>query len=313
MENELLSLREQMLSFMVLLAIGYAALRTKLVSESVVDAIPPLILRYVLPAMLLAKLPVAGTPEKLLTMGWVALAVGIMFGVHMLLAWVSGKIMRIKPPTFQVHLAVCGLPNSAFVGYPLLFIMFPADTALFMAVYMLWDTVMLFVVAPVLLNPVKEKRKQNWRILVSPANVAMVIAMAMLLMQIRFPASVQTTLTGIGDMSKPLGLFYIGAEIARCGAVRLLRRKELYGMLPFKLLLAPACIFHVIRQLLPVDDMHLLMIGIMSMLPSMITVCIQAKEYGTDYEYASGGLLLTTVASMITMPLMMEWMMGRLL
>lgn len=312
MESELLILREQMVSFMTLLVIGYIAMRTRLATDTMVDALPGLILRYVLPAMLLAKLPIAGTPKMLLTMGWVALAIGVMFAVHMLLAWLSGKLMCIKQPSFNVHLAVCGLPNSAFVGYPLLFIMFPDDTALFMTVYMLWDTVMLFVVAPVLLNPSKEGRKQDWKVLLSPANVSMAIAMGMLLLQIRLPASIQSTLAGIGDMSKPLGLFYIGAEIARCGAVKLLRRKELYGMLPFKLILAPACIFFLLRTLLPVDDMHLMMICIMSMLPSMITVCIQSKAYGTDYEYASGGLLLTTTVSMVTMPLMIQWMMAYL-
>lgn len=301
-------LREQMVSFLTLLVIGYAFLKTHLINESVVDAIPPVILRYVLPAMLLAKLPVAGTPDKLLTMGWVLLAIVIMFGIHMLLSFLSGKLMRLKQPTFNVHLTVCGLPNSAFVGYPLLFIMFPDDTALFMATYMLADSVMLFGVAPILLNPAKGGKKQNWKVLISPTNVTMVVAMVMLVFQLRFPAPIESTLLEIGNMSKPLGLFYIGADIARRGAARLLKRWELYGMLPVKLILAPICIFFLVRQLLPIDDIYLMMVGIMAMLPSMVTICIQAKEYGSDAEYASGGLLLTTLASVITMPVLMKFM-----
>lgn len=307
METELAILQEQMVSFFTLLVIGYAFARTKLVKDEVIDAVPSLIMRLVLPAMLLAKLPVAGTPEQLLHMGWVLLAIVLMFGVHMLFAFLSGKAMGLKQPTLNVHLAVCGLPNSAFVGYPLLFILFPDDTALFMATYMIMDTVMLFGVAPILLNPAGRGEKRDWKVLASPTNVCMVIAMAMLLLGLKFPPPIQATLAGIGDMSKPLGLFYIGADIARQGAAKLLKRWQLYGMLPVKLVLAPICVFWLIHWLLPIDDMHIMMVGIMAMLPSMITVCIQAKEYGTDAEYASGGLLVTTVASMFTMPLVMGW------
>lgn len=308
METELAILREQMVSFLTLLAIGYGAMKSKLISEAAADAIPSLVMRLVLPAMLLAKLPVAGTRSELMTMGWVLLAIAIMFGVHMLFAFLSGKLIRLRQPTFNVHLTVCGLPNSAFVGYPLLFIMFPDDTALFMAAYMLLDTVMLFGVAPVLLDPAGKGGKRDWRGLISPTNVCMVIALTMLLLGLHFPAPIQSTLAGIGDMSKPLGLFYIGTDIARRGAGKLLKRWQLYGMLPVKLILAPVCIFWLIHALLPISDMYLMMVGIMSMLPSMLTICIQAKEYGSDGEYASGGLLLSTIVSMFTMPVVMGWM-----
>lgn len=297
-----------MVSFLTLLGIGYAFFRTRLVSETVVDAVPALVMRYVLPAMLLAKLPVAGTTDQLLHMGWVLLAIMLMFGVHMLLAFLSGKLMRLPQPTLNVHVAVCGLPNSAFVGYPLLFIMFPNDTALFMATYMLMDAVMLFGVAPVLLDSSGKGGKRNWKVLFSPTNVSMVIALGMLLLGLKFPTPIQTTLAEVGNMSKPLGLFYIGADIARLGAGKLLKRWQLYGMLPVKLVLAPVCIFWLVRALFSLDDKYTMMIGIMSMLPSMITVCIQAKEYGSDAEYASGGLLVTTLASLFTMPVVMGWM-----
>lgn len=308
MDVELVILQEQMVSFLTLLVIGYIFFRSRLIGDAEVDAIPNLVMRYVLPAMLLAKLPEAGTADQLLQMGWVLLAIILMFAVHMALAFLSGKLMRLKQPTLNVHIAVCGLPNSAFVGYPLLFIMFPNDTALFMATYMIMDAVMLFGVAPMILDPVGKGAKRNWRVLLTPTNGAMVFAMGMLLLGIHFPSSIQTTLAGIGDMSKPLALFFIGADIARRGAGQLLRRWQLYGMLPVKLVLAPVCIFWLVRTFIPLDKTYLMMVGIMSMLPSMITVCIQAKEYGTDQEYASGGLLVTTITSIFTMPIVMGWM-----
>ena len=311
METELVILREQMTSFLLLLGIGYLFAKTRLIQGSVIDAIPVLVMRYILPAMLLAKLPIAGTVDQLLRMGWVLLAIALMFAIHMLFAYLSGRLMQLQQPTMNVHLAVCALPNSAFVGYPLLFIIFPDDTALFMATYMLVDSIMLFGVAPVLLNPTAN-RCRNWHVLLSPTNICMVIALLMLLFGIKFPGSIQATLADTGDMSKSLGLFYIGADIGRRGIKHLLNRWQLYAMLPVKLILAPITIFWAIKILIPIETKYLMMIGVMSMLPSMITVCIQAKEYGSDPEYASGGLLITTIASMITMPTIMglltEWM-----
>lgn len=311
MEAELAILREQMVSFLLLLAIGYLFSKLKLVSTQVIDAVPALIMNFVLPAMLLGKLPAAGTWDLLMHMGGVLAAVAVMFGIHMLFAYLSGKLLRLKQPTMNVHMVVCGLPNSAFVGYPLLFIMFPDDTALFMATYMLLDSVMLFGVAPVLLNPEHERGMERFKGLISMNNAALVIGLIMLALGLRFPAVVENTLTGIGDMSKPLGLFFIGADIARRGAAKLLRRWQLYAMLPVKLVLAPVCIFLILSHF-SLDSKYLMMIGVMSMLPSMITVCIQAEHYHSDAEYASGGLLVTTLASMLTMPVVMTWMVGRM-
>lgn len=180
MQAELAILREQMVSFLLLPAIGYCFCKTKLIDSRVVDAIPSLIMKFVLPAMLLGKLPAVGTWESLMHMGGVLAAIALMFGPHMLFAFLSGKLLRLKQPTMNVHLTVCGLPNSAFVGYPLLFIMFPDDTALFMATYMPMDSFMLFGVTPVLLNPDHEHGLKKFNVLISVSNVCLVIGIAML-------------------------------------------------------------------------------------------------------------------------------------
>jgi len=308
LEAERLVLRQQMASFLTLLVIGFIAYKIRLLSDSVVDALPALMMRVVLPAMLLGKLPAAGTVEQIMQLSWVFVAICVMFAIHMAFAFMSGKAMRMKGPSFDVHLTVCGLPNSAFVGYPLLFIMFPEDTALFMVPYMIADGVMLFGLAPVLLMPKGAEVKRDWkRILLAPTNIILPIGLAMLFFGIRFPQAVESTLIDIGNMSKGLGLIYIGANIARCGVLQLLKRWQLYFMVLVKMVLVPVCVFWALRFLLPLSDMYLTMVSIMAMLPSMVTICIQAREYDSDAEYAFGGLLVTTLASIVTMPLVMSW------
>ena len=308
MEAELQILREQTTIFLILLLIGYVFYKIRLVNDTVVNSIPPLVLRLILPSMLLARLPLSGTRDEVLSMGWVLLGIIIMFGIHMLLAFLIGKIMRLKQPTMNVHLCVCALPNSAFVGYPLLFEIFPNET-LFMAPYMLVDAFMLFVIAPILLNPGKDGGfKLDPRVFLTPANFCLVIGVIMLMTGLKLPPVLQTTCSELGSMSKGLGLFFIGAQIGRLGILHLIKRWQLYVMCVVKLVIAPVIIFYVLRLIGPLDYRYMVMISIMSMLPSMLTICMQAQDYGTDPDYAFGGLLLTTVIGMITMPVILSWL-----
>lgn len=44
-------------------------------------------------------------------------------------------------------------------------------------------------------------------------------------------------------------------------------------------------------------------VTIFSMLPSMLIITILSKEYNAAPDYASGSILITTAASLVTMPL----------
>jgi len=48
------------------------------------------------------------------------------------------------------------------------------------------------------------------------------------------------------------------------------------------------------------------MITTFSMLPSMVVVCMLASQNGSDADYATAGLIVTTLCSMVTMPLVMK-------
>ena len=49
------------------------------------------------------------------------------------------------------------------------------------------------------------------------------------------------------------------------------------------------------------------MITTLSMLPSMVVVCMLAAQNKSDDDYATAGLIVTTLCSMVTMPLVMRF------
>lgn len=76
-----------------------------------------------------------------------------MIGILLVIAYISSKLMRMKPPTSYINMAVIGFPNTGFIGYPLLLAMFSETGALAVAVYVIVDQVTFWTIVPVLTKP----------------------------------------------------------------------------------------------------------------------------------------------------------------
>ena len=62
-------------------------------------------------------------------------------------------------------------------------------------------------------------------------------------------------------------------------------------------------IFYIILGLLPISAEIRMTMTLTSAMPVMSSVVMMANAYGTDGDYAMGGILVTTVCSIVTLPL----------
>ena len=68
--------------------------------------------------------------------------------------------------------------------------------------------------------------------------------------------------------------------------------------------------FFILRAIGVLTAEELIMITTLSMLPSMVVVCMLAAQNKSDDEYATAGLIVTTLCSMVTMPLVIKFITG---
>ena len=303
-------LLNQMFVFFTLIAIGFAAQRIKLLNDMSIDALSSLVVRLILPCMVCTTVVNGATIEGVLDKIPFFLCSFLMIGILLVIAFISSKLMRMKPPTSYINMAVIGFPNTGFIGYPLLLAMFPETGALAVAVYVIVDQVTFWTIVPVLTKPQISVRDISLKKLINPPFISLIVGLVLIALNIHPSNVAWDTVTNVGSTSKYFALIYIGADIGRKGFKSIVKIPKVFLTIPIKLIFAPIAVFFILRAIGVLTAEELIMITTLSMLPSMVVVCMLAAQNKSDDEYATAGLIVTTLCSMVTMPLVMKFITG---
>ena len=122
------------------------------------------------------------------------------------------------------------------------------------------------------------------------------LALIFILTGIHLPEILNTAFSKIGATATPLAMIYLGGVFACMDVKKYILKLDYYGIVAIKMLIFPV-IFYIILGLLPIS------MTLTSAMPVMSSVVMMANAYGTDGDYAMGGILVTTVCSIVTLPL----------
>jgi hypothetical protein len=141
----------------------------------------------------------------------------------------------------------------------------------------------------------------------NPMIVAITAGLAWSALDMPFPAPMESFLALLGGAATPGALFAIGASLAGKSAERL----SVAGYLAtFKLVVHPAAVALAALVLFPVEGFPAMVMIAAAALPVAGNVYILAQHYGVAPARVSASILISTVASIVTVPLVVAWLQG---
>ena len=133
--------------------------------------------------------------------------------------------------------------------------------------------------------------------------IACITAMLLYFLQTPVPSFLQAFITNLGNLTAPLSMMIIGASLAQMPLKELFLDKKLLLFSLVKLLLLPA-VWMIMVNCVAEQEILRGVCLVMMATPAGSMTAMLAQQYGGDYETASRGVALTTVLSVITMPLL---------
>ena len=133
--------------------------------------------------------------------------------------------------------------------------------------------------------------------------IACITAMLLYFLQTPVPSFLQAFITNLGTLTAPLSMMIIGASLAQMPLKELFLDKKLLLFSLVKLLLLPAVWMIMVNRVAEQEILRGVCLVMMATPAGSMTAML-AQQYGGDYETASRGVALTTVLSVITMPLL---------
>lgn len=133
--------------------------------------------------------------------------------------------------------------------------------------------------------------------------IACITAMLLYFLQTPVPSLLQAFITNLGNLTAPLSMMIIGASLAQMPLKELFLDKKLLLFSLLKLLLLPVVWMIMVNRVAEQEILRGVCLVMMATPAGSMTAML-AQQYGGDYETASRGVALTTVLSVITMPLL---------
>lgn len=198
--------------------------------------------------------------------------------------------------------------NVGFFGVPVLQFLFPDahDAIAYSAVFIVTLNLMSWTVGSYLLTGDK-KHVSLKRALINPQTVTLVISLPLFFAGVSagdLPDTINTVIGYLADMTAPLCMIILGMRFALAPVVQLFTDFRVYVASLIKTLVFPLLVYVVLMPF-QMEEMLRVSLVLLSGMPAATINLNLAELYGADQKTAANSILMSTVLSIVTIPLLM--------
>lgn len=270
--NTLTVLLQQIGMFVIYIITGVILIRTKVLTRENLEIISKVVIKLSLPVMIFIN-TVNGVDRQTFFSSLSILGIAaVMYVCLLILGTLSGKVFRLQGEHLQLYRAMTVFGNVGFMGIPIVVSIYPEKGMLYMAVFTIIDQLMLWTLGVKLTSSEKEGGAFNPKKLINPVTVAIILAM-----------------------------IYLGGVFACIDVLSFIRKPDYYGITLIKMLVFPV-LFYILLGFVHIPADIRMTMALTSAMPVMSSVVMMANASGSDGDYAMGGIVVTTLCSVLTLP-----------
>lgn len=296
----------QMLVLFAMMAVGYFAWKKQWIDEKSQKGISKLVVDVFNPLLVNSGIVGYDYENSALNVGQNMVFVCVYFFLFLVAGWIITFVLRLKRPQKQFYQMMMMFSNIGFIGIPLVTALLGKEYVLYVAFYILIYNILLYTYGMYL--AVKSNGDEQGgsisfpvKKVLNPGVFGCLLAILIFVCRIRIPAPVETFVTYMGDTCIPLSMILIGASVAQMDLRRLFSNGKMYVFLAVKMLLLPIAAALICRQFL-VDQGIYRVFVLECAVPIGSIITLMAKEYGDEDDSPTIGVVLSTLLSVITIP-----------
>lgn len=297
---------QQMLELFAMMAIGYGLWKVKWLDEGSCKGISKLVVNVFNPLLLIGSIAGYDFENVHLQIGQNLLFVAVYFIVLFLMGLLVVWILRLKNPQRNFYRMMMMFSNIGFIGIPLVRALLGREYVLYIAFYILVYNVLLYTYGIYLAIRSNADSEESDRFpirkICNPGVIGCVVAIIMFVFKIKTAEPVVTFLTYMGDTCIPLSMILIGTSVAKMDLEKLFSDAKMYFFIAVKMLVIPICAALICKEM-PVDAGVYQVFIIECAVPIGSIITLIAQEYGPEDDSAVIGVVLSTLLSVVTIPI----------
>lgn len=298
-----------MLVLFIVIALGFIARRLEIVNDAFDTVLSKIIMTITCPAMVLhAVLSNTNLPDNSVILQVMLVSV-VTFIPIFVIGFVLSRVYRVEKSMRGVHAFVFSFGNTGFIGFAVCGAILGNDAVLYASIYNIAFNLFVFSVGAWMMSSTgtaelsgHDKLVYMRKNLLSPMMITCVFVFILALLHVTDSGIIGKTCELLGNMTAPASMLVIGSTLARYQVKSMLSNGWVYVTALGRLIVAPAIVFFVGGLIL--SNAYLLAtLTLMSAMPAAALGTVMCLTYGGDLKTMSQCTFLTTVLSIVTIPL----------
>jgi malate permease and related proteins len=286
----------------LIIGLGFFARKNGILDRNSVHGVSHILVTVALPALTISSMQLPYTAE---TISIVSHTLLLAFGYYLAALLFSIVVCRFIPATRAetgVFRFMLVFPNVGFMGIPVAAAILGPGALFYVILFNLPFNLLVFTMGVWLLAQGRQE-KPGPLFLLTPGFIASLIGLALFIAGYDIPFPVDTLLDWIGRTTTPLAMLMVGALLATLPLTRLAGDWRVSLITLLRLIVMPVLAFALLVSFVH-DPLLLGTVVLLIAMPVAANTVLLSEEYGVDATLASQGVFLSTLLSLMSIPLL---------
>lgn len=299
MLENILTVGQQVIILFILIAVGFICGKTKLITEEGSKCLNELVLYVVTPCVIIKSF-IRPFDSSMLTNILLAAALAIV--IHVVSIGIAMLIFRDKNiARKRVYRFSVIFSNCAFMSLPLQQAVLGDDGVFYAAVYIAVFNLVLWSYGVVMMSGDKKFLSAK-KILLNPGIVGVFVGIIIFVCNIQIPEIIFEPISYIAALNTPVPMIFIGYYLSKSNILDAFKDAKSYAAIALRLVLIPLITFGTL-YLCGIRGTLLVSCVISASAPAAATTTMFAAKFNQDAPLAVNLVTLSTLCSVITMPI----------
>lgn len=298
------------LSIVAMITVGYILTLKGWLDEKASKVFSKLVCNISLPCLMLSDLIGNFDRNKLNSLGKGLTIPIFSIALCYLVAIIVSNAIKVDKHKIGTFRSMFFVSNSIFIGLPVNLALFGSKSIPYVLLYYIANTSFFWTIGAYGISMDGQSKKssifskETFKRIVSPPLMGFVIAIILIMLNIQIPKFIMDTCKYFGNLTTPLSMLFIGITIYSVDISEIKMDIDMIAILLGRFLISPILIF-IMAYYFPIPELMKKVFVVQAAMPVMTNTAIVARTYGADHKYATVMTVVTTISSLLFIPVYM--------
>ena len=315
---------QQMLVLFGMMLVGYFCYKIKWIDDHTYGKLSKIVVNILNPLLVIDGVLGKNTGEDLNKLG-INFGMMIIYFIFLIIISIPVvKILRPEKKNVELYRLMMIFSNVGFMGIPVISALYGSGVIIYIVFYMLGYNFLLYTYGIILAKRSAQRNlqssekvndengknvdentlsfKENIKSIMNPGVIAGILAIVLFMLNIQVAVPVASFIKYLSQCVVPMSMILIGASMAQHELKTIFNEMKMYWFLLIRLVIIPIAVALLVRQL-PIDSQILGVFILMLAMPVGSIVVLVAMEQGADSTCCTKGSVVSTLLSIITIPI----------